>query len=375
MNDIKIFWKNQISVTIVKLLLLSLTNHSFTIPHYYCTAADSNYYPKLLNLIGSIHASDYENLAEIAVFDLGFTEIQKTNLTSIEKVKLYQVELVHHDLLKYFKTSSNGRTVRGWYAWKPVVIKQALDLFPYVLYIDAGAVILKPLDDLFKHIEQQGYFLMTCGPHTIADTITKNIRERVLPNLSKSIDILNLTQQTNLTNLSYEQLSPAHPVFAEASPGTARVDRVSCTAQKATREGMLRVQTCLTKILAPDSFKISAGLQGLSRDPKVYNNYVIPMYQHARELDLFADDGTSKNGFGSGRHDQPLFSIYAYLNNLTINSEGVSHIIADGVDQQIHIHWHPDCISDQHTAIFQCRNRAGKYSNLINKIKYKSANN
>ncbi len=310
------------------LLLLSLTNHSFTIPHYYCTAADSNYYHKLLNLIGSIHASNYESLAEIAVFDLGFTEIQKTNLTSMEKVKLYQVELVHPDLLKYFKTSSNGRTVRGWYAWKPVVIKQALDLFPYVLYIDAGAVILKPLDNLFKHIEQQGYFLMTCGPHTIADTITKNIKERVLPQLS------NRLQSPNF------------------------------------------IDTQFTKILAPDSFKISAGLQGLSRDHQLaYHNYLLPMYQHARDLDLFADDGTSKNGFGSGRHDQPLFSIYAYLNNLTINSEGVSHIIADGVDQQIHIHWHPDCISDQHTAIFQCRNRAGKYSNLINKIKYKSVNN
>jgi hypothetical protein len=314
-NGIKCFWSRKIRL----FLLLSIASNSYTIPHYYCTAADSNYYPKLLNLIGSIHAVDYENLAEIAVFDLGFTEIQKTNLAKITKIKLYQVELVHPDLLKYFKTSPNGREVRGWYAWKPVVIKQALDLFPYVLYIDAGAVILKPLDNLFKHIQQQGYFLMTCGPHTIADTITKNIKGRLLSNLP---------------------------------------DRQ------------------LAKVLAPDSFKISAGLQGLSRDHKIaYYNYLLPMHQHAHDLALFADDGTSKNGFGSGRHDQPLFSIYAYLNNLAINSEGVSHLIVDGQDQQIHIHWHPDCISEQHTAIFQCRNRVGKYSCKYQEIKYQSANN
>ena len=312
MSGIKRFWSKKISV----FLLLSLTSNSFTIPHYYCTAADSNYYPKLLNLIGSIHAVDYENLAEIAVFDLGFTEMQKVNLAKITKVQLYQVELVHPDLLKYFKTSPIGREVRGWYAWKPVVIKQALDLFPYVLYIDAGAAILKPIDNLFKHIQQQGYFLMTCGPHTIADTITKPIHEQVLP---------------DLTNLA--------------------------------------------KILAPDSFKISAGLQGISRDHQIaYQYYLLPMYQHARNLALFADDGTAKHGFGAGRHDQPLFSIYAYLNNLTINSEGVSQLIVDGQVQQIHIHWHPDCVSAQHTAIFQCRNRAGKYGCKYQEIKYKSAN-
>lgn len=317
------------SKLILFFMLFNSTNYSLAIPHYYCTAADSNYYSRLLNLIGSIHANDYENLAEIAIFDLGFSQPQKSNLNKIEKVKLYKVELVHPDLLKYFKTSPGGREVRGWYAWKPVVIKQALDLFPYVLYIDAGAVILKPLDNLFKHIVQQGYFLMTCGPHTIADTITKHVRTKVLSQFD------NFSQSSKRTDISE-----------------------------------------LARILAPDRFKISAGLQGLSRDHKVvYKDYILPMYQHAHDLTLFADDGTSKNGFGAGRHDQPLFSIYAYLNNLTINSEGVSHIMVDGQDQQIHIHWHPDCISEQHTAIFQCRNRAGKYGLKHKEIKYKTTDN
>ncbi|HLB40365.1 MAG TPA: hypothetical protein VJJ83_01120, partial [Candidatus Babeliales bacterium] len=47
------------------------------IPHYYCVAADSRFYPHLLNLIGSIHKNDQANLAEIAVFDLGLEPAQK----------------------------------------------------------------------------------------------------------------------------------------------------------------------------------------------------------------------------------------------------------------------------------------------------------
>ena len=36
-------------------------------------------------------------------------------------------------------------------------------MYPTVLWIDAGATILKPLMPLYKHIEQNGYFLCTVG--------------------------------------------------------------------------------------------------------------------------------------------------------------------------------------------------------------------
>ncbi|HLB40401.1 MAG TPA: hypothetical protein VJJ83_01300, partial [Candidatus Babeliales bacterium] len=197
---------------------------------------------------------------------------------------------------------------------KPVVIKQALELFPYVLYIDAGAVVLQDLDDLFQHIARVGYFFMTCGPHTIADTITAQTKTQLV-----------------------SQFSPAQQAL----------------------------------ILAPDSFKISAGLQGVSR--QIYQTYVLPMYQLAHDLSYFADDGSSRYGFGTGRHDQPLFSMYVYLNGFKINSEGISQLYptAERV-RQIHIHWHPDCVSERHTSIFQCRMSPGKYGNLHKFIKYRS---
>ena len=130
---------------------------------YFCTAADEQYFPWLLSLIGSIHKVNFEALGEIAVFDLGFAAWQRALLNVMEKVHVYFLDTAHpkrKELLTSFKTSDHGRTARGWYAWKPVVIKQALDMFPYVLYLDAGTVALKRLDNLFKHIQRKGYFLL-----------------------------------------------------------------------------------------------------------------------------------------------------------------------------------------------------------------------
>src|SRR5271170_46995 len=47
-----------------------------TCPQYYCTAANSDYFGPLLNLIGSIHDTNFDKVSAIAVFDLGLTEDQ-----------------------------------------------------------------------------------------------------------------------------------------------------------------------------------------------------------------------------------------------------------------------------------------------------------
>jgi hypothetical protein len=39
-------------------------------------------------------------------------------------------------------------------------------MFPYVLYLDSGTTILKPLNGLFNHIKEHNYFLTDCG-HSI----------------------------------------------------------------------------------------------------------------------------------------------------------------------------------------------------------------
>src|ERR1700735_5829514 len=123
-------------------LLLSLyllpTMASDYLPHYYCTASNSRYYPMLINLIGSIFKFNYDKVGEIMVFNLGLSQAELDELNGIDKVKVYEVEKTHPDIIAVHIMPKTGRGVIGEFAWKPVIIKQALDKYEYILYLDAG---------------------------------------------------------------------------------------------------------------------------------------------------------------------------------------------------------------------------------------------
>lgn len=275
--------------------LKAIVHDRSKICHYYCTVADERHFDMLMNLIGSIHKADFDSLDQIAIFDVGLTLSQKGILERIKKAKVYEIEKVHPEIFTYFKTSPAGRTVRGWFLWKPVVIKQALDMFPYMLYLDSGTLVLRSPDNLFKHIKQNGYFLMEISPHSIEASVTKPVIEKVISKLPKD-------QQELLMN-----------------PKTPMID---------------------------------AGFQGISRD--IYNNYVMPTYRLASDITLFEDDGSSKLGFGSGRHDQTLFSVYAHLGKFNLNSQGWTLLKVDGENIPFHIHWDRGSVNNQ-TTIYRSR--------------------
>lgn len=248
-------------------------------PHYYCTGVDQNYFPRVINLIGSIHKNDFDNLGMIAVFDLGMSQDQLALLHKIEKVTVYQVEKKNPDILTPFKTDAGGKMVRGWFAWKPVLIKQSLDMFPYVVYLDAGTTILKPLTDVFRHVRQNGYFFIDTG-HNIEQRITKPVIERILATMSRADQAM---------------------------------------------------------ILDKNTMELDAGFQGLSA--ALYEDYILPMYNFASDLTLFMDDGSSKMGFGAGRHDQILFSIVANKLGYKFFPHGWISLNIDEKKVPIHAHW------------------------------------
>lgn len=278
--------------------------------HYYCTVADEYHYQIVLNLIGSIHSVDFENLQEIAVFDLGFTNKQRKTLGSMQKVKVCEVEKTHPDILKYFKTAADGRQVRGWFAWKPVIIKQAADMYPYFLYLDAGTTVLRPLNDLFDYIQQNGSFLMSIAPHTIEERITKPV-----------------------------------------------LDKIVLQQSKKDRE----------RIMSKKSFMIDAGLQGFSSS--VYQSYILPVYNLTYDLSFFADDGSAKLGFGAGRHDQTLFSVYAYSAKLKMLPQGWMNLTIDGYEIPFHIHWDQDAV-EKDTSIYRSRKNVGFREKWAEHIRY-----
>lgn len=283
-------------------LVISSSLNAF-LPLYFITVSDERHYTLLQNLIGSIHRTNFEHTAQIAVFDIGLTSAQREELKRMQKVAVYDIERVHPDICTYFKTCHSGRTVRGWYAWKPVAFKQALEMFPYFLYMDAGTIVLKPLDDVFSHIIRHGYFLMDCGVD-IAWQTTKYV-----------IDKFNLASDERKW------------------------------------------------ILDKSTIGLSAGVQGLSR--KMCDSYVIPMYECVRDdFRAFVDDGTTPNGFGTGRHDQPLFSIYAYLLGLNVFIEDhgdgclMNLTTLDDRTVPIQITWRPECVNE-YTVLWHSRGHGG----------------
>lgn len=263
--------------------LILWVNSSLTIPHYYCTSADSKFFKKVTNLVESINKYDYPYVEKILIFDLGFTPEQRKKLLAIPHVYVRDIEKICPEILTLFLTSNgppHKRWVRGWFAWKPVVIKQALDECPYIFYIDAAIEIYKPLDDLFKHIVEQGYFLISTETTVIRERITNPVKEQLVSKFNPELQ---------------------------------------------------------HEILNGNMISISAGVQGLTR--AVYDNYVLPVYNLAKNLDLFKDDGSAALGFGAGRHDQIIYTIYAYQNNFKIYHNGWMNLKIDGKTVPLHAHW------------------------------------
>lgn len=247
-------------VCLLILLASFTTNFASNNPVYICTASDAHYYPCLLNLIGSLHKHNFNDVEEIAVFDLGLNSDQIAYLNTIEKVTIRNFEIAHPDLLKRFNTRTWGKPVPGWYAWKPVAIKQAFDSFGQeatLFWIDAGTTICKDLRSLFAYTQQEGYFFHNGSPWPLNKETTQFVK--------------------NAFNLE--------------SP-----ERMWMLAD--TQQGL------------------EAGLMGVTK--RIYQTVVMPMYELTKDLRYFADDGSCPGGFGNSRHDISLYSILAFLHGYKI---------------------------------------------------------
>ena len=236
---------------LIKCLNNSGNQQGFTI----CTAADERFFVPMLNLIASIHHNSIQEVGEIAVFDLGLANHHRRFIASLAKVKVYDVILIHPELLTSLPSNSTGNAFRiGCNAWKPVILKQILEQHSYVLYLDPVCTVMKPLSILFDYIKEHGYLFFDAD-HSIRMITTQNI-----------IDTFNFPYPS--------------------------------------------MQTIL------DSKGLMGSCQGLSS--QVYKSFISPLFQLTKNMDLFKDDGSKPEGFAAARPDQALFSIYSRLCNFTI---------------------------------------------------------
>jgi hypothetical protein len=285
---------------------------------YLCTGANSPYFPHLMNLIGSIHKNNFESLKEIMVFDLGLTSQEREHLLRIKKVVIRDIVKTHPDTLTLFEIPA--RKVLGWYAWKPCALHQALQEYPYVLWIDAGTTVLRPIDDLMRHIIENGYFLITSGDekenekfsHSVGWTATEFVRKKFNVDAPENQWILD--------------------------------------------------QEC-----------IMGGLNGLSRE--AYNYYLKDWYEASYDLRNFADDGTTPGNGWHSRHDQTYLSFLTYTKGLNFSKQDYTQqkptmLKVNNQDVPFYITWNYHFVSHK-THIYNSRNHLSKIREYINYIQYR----
>jgi len=121
----------------------------------YCinTSADSLYFSRVINLIGSVR-KNFDPNVNIVVWDLGLTNIQK-----------YILKLIGVNVRTINQKTKHWKQC---YTWKLYVYQQSpQDVF---FHLDAGNVVLKDLSPIFTEIEKNGMFLIDQG-QTIKDIV------------------------------------------------------------------------------------------------------------------------------------------------------------------------------------------------------------
>lgn len=292
-----------------------------SLPLYFCTAVSPIYYSLLINLIGSIHATSYDDLGALVVIDLGLSAEQRAELATIEKTIVMPLDRNYSHLLTPTQTTPWGKIVPGWYAWKPVAVKQALELFPYVLWVDCGVTLLKPVNHLFKYIVQNGYFLCTIGD-------------------------------------SLDPQDPAYPV----GWGTTRYVKEKFMLERIDRKHILAKPF------------ITANIYGVTREGA--GIFLEDLCELSKNLKNYEDDGSTPNGFGTGRHDQTLISIVSYLKNATVffqdyTQEQPINLPINNAIHPLYITWNNNYVCDK-THIYNSRSHIDNYTYYVSQIRIKS---
>ncbi|GAB4375952.1 MAG: hypothetical protein Kow00121_22310 [Elainellaceae cyanobacterium] len=120
------------------------------------TSFDSNYFNQGLNLIAGIHRTSYESVDRIFVYNLGLSQFEQEYLHKIEKVVVLDYPEVVQSFFDGYLHPKN-------YSYKCAAIADAATLVTpgkLVLWIDAGVVPLKNIQEIFNVIQEEEIFFI-----------------------------------------------------------------------------------------------------------------------------------------------------------------------------------------------------------------------
>jgi hypothetical protein len=124
----------------------------------FVTAADDAYFARVIGLIGSI-IKHVHSPYSISLYNLGLSTRNAAYLKQIPNVTVKEVEQANpHITQPYLKHKCHTSKVIGCYTWKPVVIKQEMELYDQVFWIDAGTNLMADFAPLWEHTKNKGYF-------------------------------------------------------------------------------------------------------------------------------------------------------------------------------------------------------------------------
>jgi hypothetical protein len=156
------------------------------------TGASSNHFHSLNNLLESVREekSRDDTLADLSVvvFDLGLTADERASLSAHPLP-----HALHH--FDFTRRPPHFALASATYAWKPAIVAEMLAEHDHVFWIDAGALVLGGLRDVFDEIAAAGFFSpLVHSPWTLGE----------------------LTHPAALARLAATDLAAAPPVCAGA---------------------------------------------------------------------------------------------------------------------------------------------------------------
>lgn len=118
------------------------------------TAANSLYFDTLVTLIASIHRTSYNTVDRIIIYDLGLNDDEIFIINSYDKC-----EVISFNLILPILPFDDYLLPKG-HAYKCFCLYHAKDLGSNILWLDAGVMLLKNIQEIYDFINNENIFVV-----------------------------------------------------------------------------------------------------------------------------------------------------------------------------------------------------------------------
>jgi hypothetical protein len=226
-------------------------------PFTIVTGATSNHFKCLLNLLSSIDV--FEPYAKVVVYNLGLT------LSEVQQLSAKRIECRKFEF-DFYPAYVNIRVNRGEYAWKPIIVADALREFGgMVLWLDAGDLIHAPLHKGRDVLSAQGIYTPQ-SPGTLRQWTHPQTLER----LKVSAALLN-KRNRNGAIVGFASFKPGMTEMANRWKQCA-LDKDCIAPPGSSRENHRQDQAVLTVLAYQFQLRYGFALENARLDISIHND-------------------------------------------------------------------------------------------------------